>query len=252
VVAVFGQAFNFSKPRTRSGAAGPELVLDRQGVPRRRIPWLNHVQCRFQFAADRPIELHPLAAEHDARPSQHVHDLVYSIEAVGPFGVRFNLRDALAGNLIGAHRLLSTHEMVFERIVVENMHVLESPALPLDEDQRRAALVAAIVRSHRAGLGETYYLYRCCTTNNCTSNPLREIDRIVRYGFRRRLAATLFRLPLNPRLYLRLRGLDSDPSVRRLLREEFADYIRDPQTQQRKRNHVRRLTQALRNLRNQV
>jgi hypothetical protein len=251
VVAVFGQAFNFSQPKTRPGPEGPELVTDPQGVPKRRIPWLNHVQCRFAFAPDKPVELHPLEAEDTQPARERIHDLVYSIEAVGPIGVRFNLRDALAGNLIGAHRMLSTHEMVFERIVVENMHVIESPPLPLDPDQRRAAIRAAIDRSHRAGMSETYYLYRCCGTNNCTSTPLREIDRIARYGFRQRLGSWLYRLPLNPRLYLRMRGLDSDPAVRRLLREEFAHFIQDPQTQQRKRDYVRRVIARRRKQRSQ-
>jgi hypothetical protein len=243
---VYGQAFNFSKARTRPGKDGPEVIVDHQGVPKRRIRWLNHLQSRFRFAADQSIELFPLASDLSGEPLHRVSDLIYSIEAVGPLGVRFNLRDALAGNLIGAHRLLSTREMVFERIVVENMHVLESPPLPLSDDQRRAALRASLLRSHRAGMSETYYLYRCCATNNCTSSPLREIDRIANYSLLQRLGALLYRFPISPRLYLRVRGLDSDPSVRNLVRHEFAQYVSDPATVRRKREFVRSRTQALR------
>ena len=63
---VFGQAFNFSKPKTRLGANGPELIVDHQGVPRRTLPFVNHVQCRFAFAADRAIELFPLGGDMPA------------------------------------------------------------------------------------------------------------------------------------------------------------------------------------------
>jgi hypothetical protein len=243
---VFGQAFNFSKARTRSGENGPELIVDHQGVPKPSMRWLNHLQSRFTFAADYSVELYPLEGELTGEPHHRVGDLIYSIEAVGPLGVRFNLRDALAGNLIGAHRLLSTREMVFERIVVENMHVLESPPLPLSDVQRRAALTASILRSHRASMSETYYLYRVCGTNNCTSGPLREIDRIASYNLVQRLGTLLYRFPISPRLYLRLRGLDSDPKVRKLVRDEFAQYISHPETVKRKRSYVRSRTQALR------
>ncbi len=243
---IYAEAFNFSQPKTRLGTNGPELILDHQGVPRRKISALNHIQSRFKFDAHQPVQLYPLHGVLSGPPCHVIDDIVYSIEAVSPFGVRFNIRDALLGNLIVAHRLLSTHEMVFERIVLENMYVVESPPLPLDGVQRRAALIASVQRSHRAGMNETYYLYRCFRTNNCTSSPLREIDRIVKYSFRQRIATLLYRLPLNPRLYLRLRGLDSDPTVRRLVSDEFAAYIKDPDTVRRKREVVRAHTKARR------
>jgi hypothetical protein len=246
---IFGQAFNFSKPKTRPGPNGPELVVDHQGVPKRTIPGLNHVQCRFVFSAHSPIRLYPLGSSAEHTPHHELVDMIYSIEAVGPLGVRFNFRDAFMGNLISAHRLLSGREMVFERIVVENMYVLESPPLPLDEHKRRAALVASVLRSHRAAMNETYYLFRCFGTNNCTSTPLREIDRIADYRFLNRLGAMLYRLPIHPRLYLRLRGLDSDRTVRKLVRDQFTDFVNDPETIRRKRAYVRARTQALRALR---
>jgi hypothetical protein len=243
---IFGQAFNFSKPKTRPGPNGPELIVDHQGVPKRTIPIVNHVQCRFTFAPDRPIELFPLRGDATSAPQHQLFDLIYSIEVVGPLGVRFNLWDAMRGNLISAHRILSLREMVFERIVVENMYVLESAPIPLDERKRRAALTAALLRSHRAGMTETYYLCHCWGTNNCTSTPLQEIDRIADYNFWNRMGSMLYRLPISPRLYLRLRGLDSDHSVRKLVRDEFREYISDPETVRRKREYVRLRTRALR------
>ena len=149
---VFGQAFNFSKPRTRRGKHGPEIVFNKHGLPRRSIPILNHLQSRFHLRADQPAELYPLGTQDFGVPAHRIHDLIYSLEAIGPLGVAFNVRDGLAGNLISAHRFLSIREMVFERLVVENQYVTESPPLPLQEEEKRALLIGSLLHSHRAGM----------------------------------------------------------------------------------------------------
>ncbi len=128
---------------------------------------------------------------------------------------------------------------MFERCVVEGQYVLESAPLPVSNAEKQKLLQAAMLRSHRAGMTETYYLYRCCGTNNCTTGPFEMVDRIANYTWRQRLGSWLYRLPLSPRLYLRARGLDADPSHRKILRDEFTDYIQEKATQQRKRDHVR-------------
>ena len=86
---------------------------------------------------------------------------------------------------------------------------------------------------------ERYYLYRPCGTNNCTSNPFKILDSVVDYTRSQRLGALLYRLPLNPRFYLRIRGLDTNPNVRFSLRDEFSEFVNNPSTQQRKRQYVR-------------
>ena len=78
------------------------------------------------------------------------------------------------------------------------------------------------------------------------SHPFQILDQVVRYSLPQRIGMFFYRLPLNPRFYLRIRGMDSDRSVRKLVRTEFDDYIRDPATQQRKRDYVRERTRALR------
>lgn len=239
VATVLGQAFNFSPLLQRKGPTGPEVVRDERGYPRRRIRWLNHVQARFQLAADAPMRLYPLGGDLDQQPVIEIHDFIYSIEAAGPPGVLFNLWDAMAGNMLSAHRFLSTEEMVFERIAVESQYVFESAPLKLSADQRRELLVMGLERSNRAGDTEPYIMYRPCVTNNCVSNPLRMLDKVVKYRGFHRLGALLYRLPLNPRLYLRLRGLDGDPRHHKLLRDEFASFLQDPATQARKREYVR-------------
>ena len=243
---VFGHAFNFSKPRTRKGQHGPEIVYGKTGEPKRTIPCLYHVQSRLKLKPDRPIRLYPLGEDTRGAADATVDDLVYSVEAVGPVGVNFNLRDGMSGSLLSAHRFLSTQEMVFERIAVENQYVSESPPLPLDDRQKRALLIASLRRGHKARMSEAYYLFRVCGTNNCTSNPLQILDTVIDYRGPRRIAATLYRLPISPRLYLRLRGLDRDPSQHKLLRDEFDQFIRDPATQARKRQWVRQMIAARR------
>ena len=240
---VFGQAFNFSQVRTRKRKGQTETVVNKHGLPKHRIPVLNHVQVRFTLQSRHSVKLFPLGSDVAGNPVHLIHDFVYSLEVLGPAGVSFNLRDGLAGNLLSAHRFLSTQEMVFERLVVENKYVTESPPLPLSASDKRELLIESLLRSHRAGLSETYYLYRLCGTNNCTSSPLTILDSVVEYRWPQRLGAMLYRLPLSPRFYLRVRGLDSDPSQRTLVRSEFADYIDDiddTATQARKREHVKR------------
>ena len=208
---VYGQAFNFSEARTRVGKNGRELVLDKRGWPKRKIPFLYHVQSRFQLSPDRPIELYPLESREFGTPHHVITDFVYSLEALGPVGWDFNLKAGLSGDLITAHRFMSVQDMVFERIVVENQYVSQTPPLPLDAAARRELLVRSIRRSHAAGMGEKYYLYRCCATNNCTSSPFKTLDSVVRYRWYQRLGAFFYRLPISPRFYLRIRGLDTDP-----------------------------------------
>ncbi|MEM8680397.1 MAG: hypothetical protein AAGF97_13695 [Planctomycetota bacterium] len=237
VVEIRGQAFNFSAMRTRKTPTGPEPIRDDLGAPKRVIPILNHVQSRFLL--NEPVRLFPLHDRPQGTPAHEIHDWVYSLEAVGPEGINFNLRDSLNGSLVSAHRFVSTEEMVFERIVVENQYLKETPGLKLTAEERRGALIASLLRSDRAGWQEPYYLYRFCGTNNCTSNPFQILDGVVNYSGWQRLAVWLFRLPLKPRLYLRVRGLDPAPGTTQLLRNEFQSFIQDPVIQQRKRDEVR-------------
>jgi hypothetical protein len=241
VATIFGQTFNFSPPKQRKGPSGPETLYDSEGIPQRKIRWLNHLQTRFEFAPSSPIRLYPQGEDPQGPPQAEVLSMIYSVEVVGPAGVLFNLRDAVFGNFLGAHRFLSTEEMVFERIVVEGQYIFESAPLPLSADERRRALELSLERSDRAGAGERYFMYRPFKrTNNCTSNPFRLIDQVKRYRWHHWWGSFLYRLPLRPRLYLWVRGLDADPSHRKLLREEFAEFIADPATQSRKREYVRR------------
>lgn len=236
---VRGQVFNFSRPRMRQGPDGPEVMRSPDGVPRRRIPILNHLQTRFTIDPDQPMRLYKLGAAIDESPVHQLDDFVYSVEAIGPVAATFNLYDAVFGNLVSAHRFLSTEQMVFERVVVENQFVVESPALPVKVEDARELLRWSLRRSNRAGMKERYYLYRPCGTNNCTSNPFKILDSVVDYTRSQRLGALLYRLPLNPRFYLRIRGLDTNPNVRFSLRDEFSEFVNNPSTQQRKRQYVR-------------
>ncbi len=239
VEAIFGQAFNFSKPRTHMGKNGREFILDKHGLPKRTIPFLNHLQTRITMKPEQLLKLYPMGCEDFGDPMHVVRDLVYSVETVGPPGIEFNLRDAFLGNFLSAHRFLSVQEMVFERLVVQNQLVTESPPLPLKDKEKRELLIRSLIRGHRAGMTETYYMCRVCRTSNCTSNPFQVLDSVVKNNWRHRLGSFLYRLPFSPRFYLRIRGLDSDPSFRKLVRTEFEDLINDDRVQKRKRTFVR-------------
>ena len=123
---------------------------------------------------------------------------------------------------------------VFERVVVEGMYVTESSPLPITEREMRALLTTALIRSHQAGTTEPYYLYKFLRTNNCVSSAFKILDSVIKYRWFNKIGSMLYRLPLNPRFYLWVRGLDADPSFRKLMRNEFADYIQDDKTQLRK------------------
>ncbi len=254
VANVYGQAFNFSRPKTRKTPEGPETIYDETGMPKRSLSSVNHLQCRFVLCDQSAVKLYPLdtvpvndaaITEDDAshldelEPTHRVTDLVYSIEAVGPPGITFGFWSGLRGQLLCTHRFISTEEMVFERIAVESQYVTESPALPITNDEVNELFRKAILRSDQAGLNERYYLYRVCGTNNCTSNPFQILDRTVKYSFWNWLGSLLYRIPFNPRFYLRIRGLDADPSYRRMLRDEFAEFVAAPETRKRRREYVR-------------
>lgn len=239
VDSIHGQAFNFSSLKKRKTRDGTELVYDKRGNPKPRFGFINHVQSRFRFRQDRKVRLYELDDEPSGEPVAEVDDFVYSIEAVGPVGVLFSFRNGMSGSLICAHRFLSMEEMVFERVVVLGYYIRESPPLPLSEDEKRTILLKSLQRSDQAKLSEPYYLYRCCGTNNCTSNPFRIIDQSVRYSWWQWLGSAIYRLPLNPRLYLRVRGLDADPTHFHIVRSEFTEFIESKSTRKRKRAVVR-------------
>jgi hypothetical protein len=104
---------------------------------------------------------------------------------------------------------------------------------PTDHEYR---LAGSLLHSNRAGLSEQYYLYRLLGTNNCTSSPFQILDHVVKNRWPQRLGSVLYRLPLNPRFYLKVRGLDVNPSFRKLVRSEFEDDLNGIDFQQRKRD----------------
>ncbi len=182
-------------------------------------------------------------------PLIEIYDFIYSLEAIGPPGVEYNAVDGLLGNLIAAHRFFSTEEMVFERIVVQNQYVIETHIPKLDCLQKRELLVRSILRSHQAAMSERYYLLRLCKTNNCTSSPFQILDSVAHYSFFQRLGTGLYRFPISPMLYLRIRGFVTPSSRQTLVRDEFQTYIQDPVVQERKSAFLKRRSQAKRDAR---
>jgi hypothetical protein len=238
VESIFGHSMNFSNKKMKQGKDGPEPVVDEYGFPVPTVTALNHLQTRFVLKPGEYVHLYPLGADATGPPQCRVNDFIYSLENVAPQGVGYNLRDGFWGNFLAAHRFVSTTDVVFERIVVQDYDIVESPPIPLSEQEKRAALTESLKRSHRAGMHETYYLFHILGTNNCTSVPFHILDQVRTYSFWQRVGTMLYRLPLNPRWYLRIRGVKYEPADRKLLRNEMQEYINDPRTQQRKRDYT--------------
>ena len=241
-----GKYLTSPRPKTRRTRHGIEYRLDKRGLPKRTLPGLNHIQSRVQLQEGHWIDLFPLGTSNlDREATDRVVDFIFSLEVAGPLGATFNLRDALLGNFVCAHRMMSTREMVFERLVVQDQVVVQSPPLPLDEPAKRQVLTETLMRSHRARMEEHYYMFRLFGTNNCTSHPFSILDRAMNYGFFQRLGSMLYRLPINPRFYLWVRGLDADPSSRVILAEEFEDYINSTEARQRKEQFLHEMKTRL-------
>jgi hypothetical protein len=225
VAEIIGQRLNFSKQKRQD-----------DGTSRSTLFFLNHVQARITMRADRGIALYPSRRAPDGDPQHRVTDFCYSVEAVGPHGRRWNLTDALLGNLAIVHRFLSTEDVAFERIVRERMTILQSPPLPLEPCERDQMLCEAIRESHNAGLTRPYFMIRLPgTATNCTSEPLRLLDRVLRSPAWQRF---FHRLPVHPRGYLQLRGLWTSGQVVPTLNEQMAEWIESDAAKQRRQIHV--------------
>lgn len=246
---IYGQCFNFSEIKMKKGANGLEIIYDKNGLPKRKYKFLNHLQSRFKLKPECPIELFSMEDLNCVTPLFQITDFIYSLETIGPPGVIYNVIDGLRGHLIATHRVLSTEEMVFERIVVQNEYVVETKIRKIGSKHKRELLVRSLLRSHRAGMSERYFLLRLFRTNNCTSSPFRILDSVARYGFIQWLGTNLYRFPISPLFYLRVRGFVSASPKQKMVREEFEEYIQDPETQQRKALFLKRKSRAKREAR---
>ncbi len=239
VAAISGQRLNFSKPWR-----GPD------GATRSSVFFLNHVQARVQMRADRPLLLYAADAEPAGEPSHRIADFSYSVEAVGPRGRKWNLTDALLGNLAVVHRFLSTEEVAFERIVRARMTVVQSPPLPLDGELLDTMLHEAIRQSAAAGLEHPYFMFRLpFSATNCTSEPLKLLDGVLRTPHWR---SRFYRFPVHPRGYLKLRGLWQSGQTVPTLNEQMADWIASDEVRQRRHTHREQKKQHPRSGRSQI
>jgi hypothetical protein len=222
---IMGQRLNFSKPNRR-----------KDGTTKPRLFFLNHVQARLKMEPDKAVTLYPLNAEPTGEPAHSVADFSYSVEAVGPRGRKWNLSDALLGNLAIVHRFLSTEDVTFERIMRERMKVIQSPPLPLEPEIRNTMLHEAIRESHSMGVSKPYFMIRLpFSATNCSSEPLKLLDGVLRTPLLQRF---FHRLPVYPRGYLKLRGLWQHGKAAPTLNEEMADWIASDEAKARRQIHV--------------
>lgn len=227
---IIGQRFNFSKPRRHQ-----------DGTTSHPLFFANHVQARIRMEPEEPLRLYHLDADPAAEPAHEVTDFAYSVEAVGPHGRTWNTWDAMLGNLAIVHRFLSIEDVAFERIMRERMTVLQSPPLPLEADILNQMLHEAIRESHTAGLARPYFMFRPpFSATNCTSEPLKVLDSVLRTPRSRRF---LRRFPIHPRGYLKLRGLWQDGPAAPTLNEQMAEWLASGAAKERREIHVRKKKQ---------
>jgi hypothetical protein len=227
---IVAQRLNFSKPKRQS-----------DGTSKPSIFFLNHVQARLKMESGSAIELYPSCGELKGKPAHRILDFCYSVEAVGPHGRRWNVADALLGNLAVAHRFLSTTDVVFERIILSRMTVHQSPPLPLEAQVRDQLLVAAVQKSHDVGLTKPYFMVRLpCSAANCTSEPLNIVDDVCKAPAWQHF---FHRLPIHPRGYLKLRGLWQDGKATPTLNAEMVDWMAGDEARQRRAVHLQKKKQ---------
>ena len=227
VADIIGQRLNFSKPRRQpDGTSKPSLFF------------MNHVQARLIMQPEHPIELYPPGREPAGEPAHRVDDFCYTVEAVGPHGRHWNLFDGLLGNLAIVHRFLSTEDVIFERIIRERMTIIQSPPLPLEPQIKNQMLCEAVRESHNAGLSRPYFIVRARgTATNCTSEPMKLLDRVLQTPFWQRF---FHRFPVYPRGYLKLRGLWQDGQPPPTLNDQMAEWIAGDRAKQRRHAHIQK------------
>jgi hypothetical protein len=223
VAEIVAQRLNFSKAKRQpDGTSKPSLFF------------LNHVQARIKMRPESAVLLYAADADMAEEPAHRISDFCYSVEAVGPHGRRWNVSDALLGNLAIVHRFISIYDVVFERIIYARMKVLQSPPLPLDPEICDTLLQAAVRRSSDIGLSMPYFMFRVpFSAANCTSEPLNLLDQVVRTPAWQHF---FHRLPIHPRGYLKLRGLWREGPAQ-TLNEEMADWIASDEAKQRREIH---------------
>jgi hypothetical protein len=236
VAEIIAQRLNFSKPKKKpDGTRTPSVFF------------LNHVQARLKMQPDSPLLLYPVGERPTSNlpvsePAHRIHDFVYTVEAVGPHGRRWNVADSLLGNLALVQRFLSTCDVAFERIMQARMTVLQSPPLPLEADVRDQLLQAAVRRSHEVGLAKPYFMIRLpFSANNCTSEQINIVDAVLQLPPWQHF---FHRLPVHPRAYLKLRGLWREGQALPTLNEEMADWMASDEAKQRREIYSLKKKQA--------
>lgn len=198
-------------------------------------PFITHAQVRIVL--NETILLYPLGTMENHE--HELNDFVYSIEVVGPKGTAWSISQAF-GAFVSAHRILSTEEVVFERVTLGGYEMIQSPPIKLDKDLLNDALEKILRRGTKAaGMKEKYYLFNFWLgANNCTSEVFDILDSLLskRYTpFQKVMSKIFWRFPFAPRLYLKFRGVVDYRTKVPTLNEEFKDLASSEEMMARKK-----------------
>lgn len=133
-------------------------------------PRVNHVFLQFHFNPKTPILLKSqrvLANGKLSKETTTIQDLVVSSEGVPPKSGSYSLWEGYQGYYILAHRLQSLDETV-AWMVGNKKHPVTQYSVQLNEQERKAALIEALVKTDRESFQTIYYLF----TNNCATSAM--------------------------------------------------------------------------------
>jgi hypothetical protein len=187
----------------------------------------GHTQMRIRFRADAPVRLVGQSARN-AGQTVEMRDLVFSVEAVGQPGYKYDIVRGIVNEFGTAYRVASL-ESRLDEMVVKQGHVVEQWQLELEPSETQRLLANYVRESDERNMQTMYNTLFV----NCTNEAIRILDESVTYTVAEQVGRFLAKVtefyPNIVRAALIARGLlpidqstdwphlDQDPTVADLL-----------------------------------
>ena len=151
---------------------------------------LTHAQLRFQLSS--PATLYRV--KNDKVVTTATSDLIFTVQAATPYGVGYNLIDAVAGNYVVVSRLVNTYDRVVGEEIPDGDIVRQYRLVNLDLSDKYNLLLNSLKMSTEYLAQRTYY----ATTANCINLLMDVIDETLGFNYPR-LELTIENTLLNGR-----------------------------------------------------
>jgi hypothetical protein len=135
----------------------------------------GHTQTRLMFKKETPVTLTP---QDTSRSHEEitVDNLVFSVEATGHIGYKFDIFNGLKNHFATVYRV-KTLEGFVKRVIIEKNRKVEQWVLKLEKNEMRKFLVNYINESSQ---NQYKNMYNTLTVN-CTNELVRILDKGVQY-----------------------------------------------------------------------